>query len=114
MINDMLSISYLGFVVKEHGSSPSLPNTPFLSQAAESAQWKERAIGADDRALEDLVVASATRAELAGLGDGPAELFLNAAIDHPYSPFIHGQTQSPSGVPSRGTPPSSFSFQPME
>ena len=110
----MLSISYLGFVVKEHGSSPSLPNTPFLSQAAESAQWEERAFGADHGALAGLVTASATRAGLAALGEDPAELLLNAAIDHPYSPFIHGQTQSLSGVPSPGTPPSSFSYQPME
>ena len=110
----MLSISYLAFVVKEHGGAPSLPNTPFLSRAADSAQWKERAFGADNGALEELVTASATRAGLAALGEDPAELLLNAAFDHPYRPSTHGQTQSPSGVPSRETPPSSFSFQPTE
>ena len=110
----MLSISYLGFVVKEHAGPPSLPNTPFLCRVAESAQREERAFGADHGALEELVTASATRAGLAALGEDPAELLLNAAIDHPYSPFIHGQTQSPSATVLPGTPPSSFSFQPTE
>ena len=110
----MLSISYLGFVVKEHGGPPSLPNTPFLSRSAESALWEERAFGADHGALEEVVTASATRAGLAVLEEDPAELFLNAPTDHPYSPFIYGQTQSPSLAVWLGTPPSSFSFQPME
>ena len=110
----MLSISYLGFVVKEHAGPPSLPNTPLLCRVADSLLWEERAFGADHGALEELVTASATRAGLAALGEDPAELFLNAATDHPYSPFIHGQTQSPSVAVWLGTPPSSFSFQPME
>jgi|ERR1035437_554080 hypothetical protein len=77
-------------------------------------RWKECAVGADDRALEGLVTASATRAGLAALGEDPTELILNAATDHPYSPFIYGQTQSLSADVLPGTPPSSFSFQPME
>ena len=114
MINDILLISYFGLVVKEHGGLPALPNTPFLSRVADSAQWEERAIGADDAALEEQVTASATLAGLAALGEDPAELFLNAPTDHPYRPSIHGQTQSPSAAIWLGTPPSSFSFQPME
>src|ERR1035441_466967 len=77
-------------------------------------RWKECAVGADDGAREDQMMASVTRAGLAALGEDPAELCLNAAIDHPYRPFIHGQTQSPSMAVWLGTPPSSFSFQAME
>ena len=60
------------------------------------------------------MIASATRAGLAALGEDLAELFLNATTDHPYRPFIHGQTQSPSLIVLPGMPPSSFSFQPTE